>query len=408
MTRTRQQDTRSILNATRVTTYKDGTTSSSAINFGPRVGTFREIVDEVVPGFARRRAAGEVFMNPASYYTQVWSWGGPGGFVATRSSSYPLQQNDHVNAQVDSYPHYFWSGRAPVEYATLVDATAMQTRVITQTWANVSKPDVEGLVALAELSQTIALLKNPLRELQKFVVSYAKAYSWNLKRVRKYRTQRVDEYLSSEYLKFRYGVTPLLSDIEGILKAAERIHGEHRKTARALEYDTQEVVTQYNGVSTPYWYYDIEDVRSETCKVRAGVLYTTDISLNSSFGMSATNIPSAIWETIPFSFVVDWLVNVGDLVRAFSPIVGNRYLASWVTRTREASRTRTVKNFARVDPYYTTTQSMNGTFDRVDHKGTARENMSIYDAGLSFKFNLSNTQIADSIALIIQQIARLR
>jgi hypothetical protein len=42
-------------------------------------------------------------------------------------------------------------------------------------------------------------------------------------------------------------------------------------------------------------------------------------------------IPAAIWEIIPFSFVVDWFVNVESFIRAVTPKADVHRLAEWVT-----------------------------------------------------------------------------
>jgi hypothetical protein len=39
----------------------------------------------------------------------------------------------------------------------------------------------------------------------------------------------------------------------------------------------------------------------------------------------------AIWELVPFSFIVDWFFNVGETLAAFTPNYGIESLASWYT-----------------------------------------------------------------------------
>jgi hypothetical protein len=66
-------------------------------------------------------------------------------------------------------------------------------------------------------------------------------------------------------------------------------------------------------------------------EVRAGVLYEHTFNVNNSYGLGLENIPSAIWEVIPYSFIIDWFVNAGDYIKACTPKADVKVLAEWTT-----------------------------------------------------------------------------
>jgi hypothetical protein len=62
--------------------------------------------------------------------------------------------------------------------------------------------------------------------------------------------------------------------------------------------------------------------------VRAGVLCQVE-ALNHISIYGLTQPVEAIWELIPFSFIVDWFFNVGNTIGSWTPEMGTKTLASW-------------------------------------------------------------------------------
>jgi hypothetical protein len=55
-------------------------------------------------------------------------------------------------------------------------------------------------------------------------------------------------------------------------------------------------------------------------------------------GLRDQDIPVTVWELVPWSFVVDWFVNVGDWIQAVTPNPSVTVKGSWTTtivRTRD-------------------------------------------------------------------------
>jgi hypothetical protein len=51
---------------------------------------------------------------------------------------------------------------------------------------------------------------------------------------------------------------------------------------------------------------------------------------------------TTLWEIVPYSFIVDWFVNIGDLVKAYSPFVSGNLLHGVISHTDNLISTTTM------------------------------------------------------------------
>lgn len=128
--------------------------------------------------------------------------------------------------------------------------------------------------------------------------------------------------LGNAWLLYRYGYKPLVSDIEAILKALKKTQGlilETTRGASSVTFATGTSATQsyagtfsFTGLLT----------RTQTVNVRAMSLNHYEAGLADLLGLGAKNLLTVPWELIPYSFVVDWFVNVGDFLGSIMPTFG--------------------------------------------------------------------------------------
>jgi hypothetical protein len=185
-----------------------------------------------------------------------------------------------------------------------------------------------GLVELVEFRKTFSLLKNDILT----VTSILRDIRRHWKRYKKYGST-FDE-IATNYLKIRYGYTPLLMTIKSLMDFKEKTTKRYTSRGFSSASDSASLTGQINGSA---WLADWETKVSKQLDVRAGVLYDYQFTLADQLGLSPKNIPAAMYELIPFSFVVDWAVNLGDWIQAVTPKAGVNYLASWVV-TREVTQ----------------------------------------------------------------------
>jgi len=132
---------------------------------------------------------------------------------------------------------------------------------------------------------------------------------------------------------YRYGIGPLISDVNTILEAGNKAVGRLRRTARgniSLSASDQPAVSatfgnvRFDGLVT----------REDNLTVRAMSLDEVEVTaaLNRGFGLK--EYVTAPYELIPLSFVLDWFVNVQDYLRALVPALGVHPLGSCYTVER--------------------------------------------------------------------------
>lgn len=156
------------------------------------------------------------------------------------------------------------------------------------------------------------------------------------------------------WLEYRYGWTPLVLDIVDTLKAIHAADLRKELLPRAVrKYASGQAQQDYSVVTSQSA--DLQGpmtanvVANHSVEVKAYVLYSWDVPGGmvqrfNDFG--AFDVPRAIWEIVPWSFVIDWFVPIGDFLGALSPKIGVTTLASGYTVRRKLSVTRTVASWA--------------------------------------------------------------
>lgn len=375
-----------------------GCTFTTSATNGYRSGVYRCMSDYVVPGYKARSARGEIFNNPMSRLKQTFT-GSPSGY----SHAHKTEVCETANGSVrDSFTNLLgWklgpltlytelSGPTPViSDASLISAAAAMAL------ANIKSPSVQGLVFLGELRQTIQALTRPLNGINQALSR---------------RTSRKKRYagaIGNQYLWFSFGILPLMHDIEGIWNALLKVAHE-RETARGFATDTTTIVTPnillHSGSALVDSRY--QQTYKETVTVRAGSLYQfSGRTLADSLGFSLRDIPAAMWEMLPWSFVVDWFSNLGDLVAGMTAHIGNDILAEWytVTRVQEVTRlvtsTTTSSAWRVVKPCSDTDKAVYESYFRVPTNLTAH-------SALVFNPTFSRVPALSAIALIMQQFSK--
>lgn len=406
--RYRVLDTQTDLTLTSIDTNIGCVAGTSTVNsYAGKVGRKVETWDVVTPQYHKRIRAGELIVNP---YKNVVTerFNSINGVIVRASTAcsgnglFVVQERDGPQLtsilQNGSHENGLFT---PSGVLTQDRINQLLSLTSTQAYSRVVQADAQLLVILGELKKTLHDVKHPLDAFLKFLRK-AKRDQLNAADKAK-RLLTLAEWIQSEWLRYRFGIRPLISDIEGLLKAA----GKDVKTGwqRALAKDldqgtsTSSHVLQHGDVDTTY----IEDV-TDTLRVKVGLMFEAEVSPADFFGLNAKGIGAAAWELIPFSFVVDWLFNVGTYINTFNPLtsipIRGRY--SVVERVIVATRTPTGSVIARNTTQSVMVRAMTGQ-EGVTITSKTRSN-TIPDPSLTSRINLKSfsfkdLRILDSVAL---------
>lgn len=197
-------------------------------------------------------------------------------------------------------------------YTDLLSAGEISNKLVVDTAASLNEVTLDLLTNLAEFPETVKMVRDTLS----FAGNKLKAFKTAEKRLKKKllkqgipqnELQGADA-LASLWLQFRYGIMPVyytLQNIKDVLK--DKFAAEYVKESKTLNH----ILEPENGFQgamssvSSCWMkrrFDPADFSSQFRRV---------------FGV---NPFVTAWELTTLSFVVDWFVNVGDVVSALSPI----------------------------------------------------------------------------------------
>jgi hypothetical protein len=121
---------------------------------------------------------------------------------------------------------------------------------------------------------------------------------------------------ASLWLTYTYGVSPLLNDISGALKALDKVKKPY------IPVHTVRAAVKENIKSTCFNYFSLSQFSGQFSArglVRFKVTNPVTKSLDS---VGFINPLSVAWELVPFSFVVDWFIPVGTFIENIVPPQG--------------------------------------------------------------------------------------
>lgn len=294
-----------------------------------RVGEVETTVDFSNPNFRSRSARGEIINTLFDNVKETR--------VAKHNvwvRNYPSPCTTYSTASGDGY----YRGMTASEldsYTAFVDPQPLRVIAGTSAKAGIAEPTVQGLLELAEFNKTARLLRAPVGKLDQLIRNIDQTRL----RGRFSRLKSLKEFVSDNWLKYRYGFTPL------VMTTNEILHGNLSVDSRPRRYTSRGFAsnnaTTTDTTTTPGSYWDVENAIHVHTKVdiRAGVLYEHAFTKFDRFGIRVYDVPAIAWELIPFSFVLDWFVNTGTLFRAVSPKANTNVLAQWTTTRTSVTKT---------------------------------------------------------------------
>lgn len=178
-------------------------------------------------------------------------------------------------------------------------------------FAKANEPLFEGAVFLAELGETITSLRQLLVGALKGITKVATL---------KNQLKHLVLHPEGLWLWYRYFLLPAMMDAEDIIAAMKEQLPIDRVQDGMKKTDWKKATGSVHADVCSYspWPIDI-NWKSEYRYSGGGAIDMTPLDRSHDWGVSAYDIVRAGWEVIPFSFVLDWFLNVGD------------WLASWRT-----------------------------------------------------------------------------
>lgn len=270
--------------------------------------------------------------------------------------------------------------------------------------------------AFAERRQTANLLVNNVNRFVSFAILFRKGkfaaanralgkrsrYFAGKKFPPDYLRRPAQRDFANLWLEYSYGWKPLLGDIYGAAELLAQTYTGTRPESRGASSENshnilldsgiseglrgQGVATIRHGCKMKVWY-DVEDAALDACK---------------STGIS--NPALLAWELLPYSFVVDWFIPVGNYLQNINASAGLRFVKGF----------RTTRSTFQGSASSTTDGSrwwLSGGFPaRFDGAQLYRESLTSFPTAKlpSFQMGLNLSQVTSGISLLTELFTRKR
>lgn len=269
--------------------------------------------------------------------------------VPTKARSHKIQDPDEVSVGSDSS----WGSGLITSVPACPESVDMRARRIVHKRINESREALQGWVAAAELGKSKDLVKSLTTKLVgdahsgnaaiHRIARSLKRHGWSWRRAAK--------ALSQQWLEIMFGLLPTMSDIDAVIEEVQQ-RRPPKETVRGWAEQVE--------VSGPTW------GTSRTCS--EGVFYRHDIYFQvhhrvsyvygirpvtdwaTRLGFGVESIPGAVWEWTPWSFLLDYVVGIGEWLSSvtnagFPFYYGTKSVKTTVTKFSQAKLHYTSSNW---------------------------------------------------------------
>lgn len=322
--------------------------------------------DIVTPGYQKLRDKGVIINNPFHNYVGQMS-GSSSGHARVLNPAVLPSPVSPTHIMKDEFVDFLaWKALRPgtmySEITSRLDLTLisddergeLSSLVATKALSNLNKQNFQGLVFLGELRKTVELLKNPVRAITDYLRKPWRHTEtvYRLGKGKKRVTRKISPLKeiiplgnagASQYLAYYYGLRNLLYDTERIVKSFEASALVRQRTGSKMRISRsrEQTLTLHEGAALTYSAY-LEQIEEEVT-AEAGILFKPKLTTAADeLGFSVYDVPATVFELTPYSFCVDWAVNLSDWLNSFSGELKHEILCQWVKTTVKRKQTNTV------------------------------------------------------------------
>jgi hypothetical protein len=374
------------------------------------ISGFREITDVVSPGYFGALKAGSVLpVNPMNADKHFVS--GTAGEFRFSKLDYgvviPGSENQGFGGHLSPYflgvhlPHLQAGNYDPLETAEVIASVAAKAKAAAFDVATF------GL----EINKTISLITGFRKRVADLIYQMFTIVKRRLKSKKRKAPPKdwfkvdIFKLLSQIWLEIRYGWRILFYDIESIKKALQVLSDvaspldRYSDSFNITSESSSTLVSQCGAI--PRWAgtFRCEHTLKTTRKVRVAGGYETRTRFENALQFDPL---VTAWELIPFSFVIDMFVNVGDLLQSFSPIVERKNVYGSIVQSvvQERKAVTTIGVMPQDNSRYTTAWQTQTPSIGVEVRETRVRVPTEIGGQFAQSFNLSVPQAIDIFALI--------
>lgn len=208
-----------------------------------------------------------------------------------------------------------------------------------------------GVTFLGELRDTIRQIRSPLKSLRQGLADYMGRVHTQARRMKRHRypstdkqLQAVNRMVAGTYLEYTFGLQPLLNDINDAAQAVARLVVDKRPSQVLLSgrgTDEWYGSTGFDAQLANYFHYKYTELLTYKSVTKYVACYVPTVSglealedpltrARQMLGFTLADFVPDLWNCLPWSFVVDYFGNFGDILEAGFTA---RDALTWVYRT---------------------------------------------------------------------------
>lgn len=319
-----------------------------------------------------------------------------------------LQENWYD--EQDFVQHHAYSGRFPeVADNALYKAKARLFTMLKGEGANIANMFAERKQTINLIASTAQRLAYTVRDLKRGNISSAiRRMSGDPRTARKLRGRDI----ADQWISLQYGWKPMLDDVYSLTMGLhERETSRYPKVFRASASDFR-IAKSANSWVNAFGVQEPWGMRRTAVDCKYTIQAYPNAALASPAALGLTNPLIPIWEIVPWSFVVDWFLPVGQYLEQLSADHGwtfrNGCLSVLETNTEVAYKdSHAVRTDAALGWVYRTDRHIEGNWKSVSFSRSLLAGFPT--ASLPrFKNPISVGHALNSIALLAQQFGRKR
>lgn len=307
------------------------------------VGTRAEMVDFVNKPFVK----GKTWVNNPMVRSETTYAVTPGMLYGSTTNT--PQVGDNISWETQ-YAGEFDTDFLEMRRASpLYDFSNLNTEAATKALSRIRAPEVNGLVSLGELRETLSYIRNPfagaVKVLEAITPSARRKAAYDSLRtaIATARTDGRRERYESALVKLKllhakrgltaaaethlsviFGAMPLIDDVKGLLKVLRDGGTEFHFspiTARgsaSSSATTTKTITLYGWVP-----WTLSHTRTVSCRAYSVYEERQGFTTTSArLGFDLSLVPVAAWQLVPYSFLADWGFNVSNYLSSLRPKTG--------------------------------------------------------------------------------------
>lgn len=330
--------------------------------FALDIGDQQVMSDFITPGFRSKQKRGEVVFNDMTSSRNICTYTGSGYTV--RPNYDPSALRDTWITDENFVSNFFrdsslYSNASTVLLDLVSEAQLADARVEAATQC-LSARGVDSnsdlWETLGEYHQTLELIRNPLSIYRNWQISrFKRGDGWSTARS-----------AADLWVQLRYGLLPLVRDVQGIIDGLSKQIGVKRLTSRG----SVKIHEHYSTDDTRVW--NQNQMRMTTsidltykANVRATSLDEVMLTTANNVGFSSKRLLTVPWQLLNKSFVVDWFVNLGAFLEAVAPVFGCKQLGACLVVKKEMILSLNLTNFEWLSTAHTPVSAPTGSFTQT-------------------------------------------